>query len=75
MGILIYSKELGTLIALDSEARIPTLAYKLELGEDNKITWHAVIDGQEVVENKEPQTSGWQRFKAWFLRIAPEKQL
>ena len=29
----------------------------------------------DVVATTEPQTSGWQRFKAWFLKIAPEDQL
>lgn len=54
---------------------IPDMAYRLQLGDDNKITWHATIDGKQVIETKEPQTSGWRRFQAWFLKIAPEKQL
>lgn len=32
------------------------------------------IDNQ-VVETKEPNSSGSMRFKAWFLKIVPEKQL
>jgi hypothetical protein len=27
------------------------------------------------VETKEPQTSGWLRFKAWLFKIFPEGQL
>jgi hypothetical protein len=26
-------------------------------------------------ETKEPLTSGWLSFKAWFMKIAPESQL
>ena len=75
MGILIDSPELGQLMAENSIERIPELAYRLKLNDKGKINWHATIDGEEVVETKEPLTSGWRRFQAWFLKIAPEKQL
>lgn len=75
MGLLIDSPELTQLLVANVEQNIPKIAYRLQLDENDKITWHATIDGKEVVETKEPQTSGWQRFKAWFLRIAPENQL
>jgi putative cardiolipin synthase len=75
MGLLIDSPELGELLARRSVQGIPGMAYRLKLDENDKITWHATIDGQEVVETTEPQTSGWRRFSAWFLKIAPEKQL
>lgn len=45
---------------IGSGARIEYhLAYRLELDHDNKLTWCATIDGEEVVENSEPQSSGW----------------
>jgi putative cardiolipin synthase len=75
MGVMIDSQDLAILLADNAEQRIPDLAYQLKLDDKNKISWHATIDGQQVVETKEPQTSGWRRFQAWFLKIAPEKQL
>ncbi|MDH4047246.1 MAG: phospholipase D family protein [Gammaproteobacteria bacterium] len=75
MGVLIDSRDLGSLLAEDSGMRIANIAYRLKLDDRNRIRWHAIIDGQEVVETKEPLTSGWRRFQAWFLKIAPEKQL
>jgi len=39
------------------------------------IRWHAVIDGETVIETNEPQAGTWLRFKAWFMKIAPESQL
>ena len=75
MGVMIDSKDLAISLADNAEGRIPDLAYQLRLDDKNKISWHATIDGQQVVETKEPQTSGWRRFQAWFLKIAPEKQL
>ena len=75
MGLLIDSPDMGALLHGNAERQLPTMAYRLQLDENDKITWHGIIDGEEVVETKEPQTTGWQRFSAWFLKIAPEKQL
>jgi putative cardiolipin synthase len=75
IGLIIDSLELGTLLAENAMDGIPNMAYRLKLDENRKIRWHATIDGQEVVETREPLTSWWRRFQAWFLKIAPEKEL
>lgn len=75
MGILIDSAELGAKLSNNARERIPLLAYEVKMDEAKKLSWHATIDGESVVETHDPQTSGWDRFKAWFLKIAPEKQL
>ena len=75
MGVMIDSKALAGVLTEIAMQGIPKMAYKLELDDKNKITWHATIDGQQVVETKEPLTSGWRRFQAWVLKIAPERQL
>ncbi|MGB5627322.1 MAG: phospholipase D family protein [Woeseiaceae bacterium] len=75
MGVMIDSRDLGTLLGENSRERIANIAYKLQLDDKNKISWHATIDGKEVVETKEPLTTGWRRFQAWFMKIAPENQL
>ena len=75
IGLIIDSPELGKVMAKDAMEGMPKMAYRLELDENRKIRWHATIDGQEVLETKEPLTSGWRRFQAWFLKILPEKQL
>ena len=56
-------------------ASIPGIAYRLKLDENNRIRWHATIDGEEVIEIREPLTSVWRRFSAWVQKIVPEKQL
>ncbi len=75
MGVMIDSEPLASLLAERALLHIPTMAYQLKLDDKNKISWHATIDGQQVVETREPLTSAWRRFQAWFLKIAPEKQL
>lgn len=75
MGLLINSPELSELLAEIVLEQLPNIAYRVKLDEKGDLVWHGIIDGEEVVETTEPQTSSWLRFKAWFLKIAPEKQL
>ena len=75
MGVMIDSEAMATTLAERVTENLPNSAYRLQLDDNNRITWHATIDGQQVVETKEPLTSGWKRFKAWFWKIAPEGQL
>ena len=56
MGLLIDAPEMGAMLTESALSGIPDIAYRLRLGDDNKITWHATIDGKQVIENKEPQT-------------------
>ena len=75
MGLLIDSTQLGEKLTESVREHIPMIAYRVKLDDDGGLSWHATIDGKQVVETKEPQTSAWDRFMAWFLKIAPEKQL
>jgi putative cardiolipin synthase len=75
MGLLIESEPLVSGMTDRVQAHIPMIAYRLQLDDRGKISWHATIDGQDVVETREPLTSWWQRFTAWVLKIAPEQQL
>ena len=75
MGVMIDSDEMAAVLADRVTKRLPEMAYKLHLNDDNKITWHAIIEGRQVIETKDPLTSGWKRFQAWFLKILPEGQL
>ena len=75
MGVMIESADLGNYLASTVDQIVHLIAYKLELDEKGKLTWHATVDGESVVEHKEPLTSGWRRFKAWFSKIVPESQL
>jgi len=75
MGLLIDSSAMARLLADTAAQHIPDIAYRLQLDENDRISWHATIDSKQVVETTEPQTSFWQRFQAWFLSITPEDQL
>mgnify|MGYP001822790114 FL=1 len=75
MGLLIDSPELGSSLGDLFDRMLELRAYRVKLDDDGNLSWHATIDGKRVVETTDPQTSAWKRFKAWFLKIAPENQL
>ncbi|MDH3714561.1 MAG: phospholipase D family protein [Gammaproteobacteria bacterium] len=75
MGILVNSPEMVAGLAGTFLEDLPEFAYRVELDERAKIIWRGNIDGVEVVETTEPQTSGWLRFKAFLMKIVPDSQL
>lgn len=75
MGLLIDSPELAGAVADGVHEALPRLAYRVVENERRRLEWHTTIDDTAVVEHSEPLSSRWRRFKAWFLRIAPEGQL
>ena len=50
-------------------------AYRVVADDGKTMEGHATIDGKPVVEPNEPLSGRWRRFKAWFMRLAPEGQL
>ena len=75
MGLLVDSEELVGAMAVGLEADIPSIAYRVVLDDKGRLQWQGKIDGERVIENTEPLAGKWLRFKAWFLKIAPESQL
>ena len=75
MGMVVTSAEMSGNLADRLFEGLGDWTYRVKLNEDGRLRWHATIDGVEVVETSEPLASGWRKFSAWFLKIAPERQL
>lgn len=75
MGLVIDSPEMVGGLAQRLDEKLPGLAYRVHVNDDRKLEWHTTIDGRKVIETKEPLTGWWMRFKAWFMKVAPESQL
>ena len=75
MGLLIDSEEMVGGLTTHVDERLAKVAWRVLVNEQGKLEWHGRINGEEVIETKEPLTSPWLRFKAWFWKIAPESQL
>ncbi|UCH48626.1 MAG: phospholipase D family protein [Betaproteobacteria bacterium] len=75
MGMIVDSAEMTGELADKLFENLGKWTYRVKLNDDGQLRWHATIDGVEVVETSEPLASWWQKFSAWFLKIAPERQL
>jgi len=75
MGLLIDSEDMVGDYTSGADERLTAIAWRVLLNEKGNLEWHGRINGEEVVETKEPLAGPWLRFKAWFMRIAPESQL
>lgn len=71
MGVIIHDPKLGESFAQSLEAALPDKTYEVFLNEKNQVRWRTMIDGQQVIFDKEPETSWGDRFKVGFVRILP----
>jgi putative cardiolipin synthase len=53
------------------EAVIAEQTYEVFLNKKGKLRWRGLENGQEIILDKEPQTTWSQRFAAGFMRILP----
>jgi putative cardiolipin synthase len=75
MGLLIDSQEMVGDLTYDVDERLAAVSYRVTVNDQGSLEWHGRINGEDVIETREPLASPWLRFKAWFMRIAPERQL
>ena len=71
LGVIIHSPELAGQLARQFDENISQQAYEVFLNEKEQLRWRGKEDDQEVILDKEPQTSWWTRFKAGIMRILP----
>ena len=75
LGVNILSRDLGQELADEFFDSLDETAYRVTLNERGKLQWQSTSNGVEVIENSEPSSSRWRRFKAWFFKIVPDSQL
>ena len=74
-ALIIDSEPLARGIAERIHELLPDIAYHVVENEAGKLEWHGRIDDQNVIETSEPLAGRWRRFKAWFFKIVPDRQL
>ena len=75
LGVIIRDPELALIYSVLVEDALPKQAFEVFLNENGKLRWRGFSDGEEVIYDKEPETTWGQRFGAWFARIIPKSQL
>jgi putative cardiolipin synthase len=71
LGVIIRSPELSETAAEALTAALAEQTYEVFLNENGKLRWRGIENGQEIIHEKEPQTTWSQRFSAGFMRILP----
>ncbi len=71
LGVIIRSPELAEVFSERIMKALPNNTYEVFLNEKGKLRWRGLENGEEVIFDKEPQTTAWQRFVAGFMRILP----
>lgn len=75
LGVIIRDPELARVFSERAKKVLPEQAYELFLNDKGQIRWRGYRGGEEVVYDKEPETTWGQRTMAWFARIIPKSQL
>lgn len=73
MGVLIYDASLGEFFATELEKRYRDAAFEVFLDADEHVRWRGWSDDEEVIYEKEPNTTWWDRFKVGFVGLFPIK--
>ena len=71
LGVIIRSPKIASEIADMVSLKATTEAWEVFLNEKGKLRWRGMDNGEEVILEKEPQTTWGQRFMAGFYRILP----
>ncbi len=71
MGVIIHDPKLARFFVETFEAMLANETYEVFLNEKGKLRWRTYNDGQEVIFDKEPETTWGDRFKVGMVRILP----
>jgi len=73
LGVIIHDPDLAELYSEIVENSLRRQTYEVFLNEKGKVRWRGYEGDQEVIYDKEPDTTWGQRFSAGFVRILPIK--
>ena len=73
LGVIIDSPQLARSAAEWIDRVLPEATYEVTMGDNGKLLWTGVRDGQQEISTREPQTGFWKRFKVSIMRILPIK--
>jgi putative cardiolipin synthase len=71
LGVIIRDPELASYYADYARQAMPNSAYEVFLNGDEKVRWRSYTNGQEIIFDKEPESSWLDRFKVGFVRVLP----
>jgi len=77
-GVIVKSSATARELAdIFAQATKPEFTYRVELkrGSTSEVIWETMENGEKILYDAAPRTSGWRRFKAGFSRVLPVEGL
>jgi len=74
LGVIMKSPELAGWVVERIATQLDSHTYEVFLNEKGRLRWADRAGDQEVIFDKEPQTSWWRRFKVGFYRMLPIRE-
>jgi putative cardiolipin synthase len=71
MGVIIHDPKLAEHFIEGFYAALENETYEVFLNEKEQLRWRTYEDGEEVIFDKEPETTWGDRFKVGIVRILP----
>jgi putative cardiolipin synthase len=71
LGVIIESPVIAADLAKGIDENIEAQTFEVFLNEKGQLRWRGMANGEEVIFDKEPQTTWSQRFMAGFFRMLP----
>jgi putative cardiolipin synthase len=75
MGVVIHDRGMAREFSERFDSLLSSQTYEVFLNDKGKTRWRGFDNGEEIIYDKEPDTTGWQRFKAQLAKIIPKSQL
>ena len=75
LGVIIYDEDMALIYSVLIDEALEKQTYEVFLDDKGKVRWRGIVDGEQVIYEKEPDTTWGQRFMAGFARIIPKSQL
>lgn len=75
MGVIIHDRGMAQEFSELFNGLLNSQTYEVFLNDEGKLRWRGFENGAEVIYDKEPDTTGWQRFKVKLAKIIPKSQL
>jgi putative cardiolipin synthase len=75
LGVIIRDPELALVYSVLIDDALRDQTFEVFLNDQGKVRWRGYVDGEEIIYDKEPETTWGERTKAWFARIIPKSQL
>ena len=75
LGVIVHDPKLASAQLTHVDNALRSQTFEVFLNDNGKLRWRGYKDGEEIIYDKEPETTWGQRFAAGLARLVPKSQL